>query len=77
MASSAPVAIVTGGSSGMGTGIARRLAEKGWKVAIADLNENAELASELGDASSFYKCNVADYERLVTSKHDSLSLFCY
>lgn len=57
------VAIVTGGNSGMGMGISRGLIEKGWKVAIADIQENRELAEELGGAASFHKCNVADYDR--------------
>lgn len=57
------VAIVTGGNSGMGMGLSRRLVEKGWKVAIADIQENREFAQELGDAASFYRCDVADYDR--------------
>lgn len=50
----------------MGMGIARGLVEKGWKVAIADIQENSELAEELGGAASFHKCNVADYDRCAT-----------
>jgi len=65
MASSASVAIVTGGNSGMGMGLVEKLVERGWKVAIADINANQEFAQKLGDASSFHKCNVADYDRLV------------
>jgi NAD(P)-dependent dehydrogenase (short-subunit alcohol dehydrogenase family) len=63
MATTARVAIVTGGNSGMGTGIVRKLIEKGWKVAIADIAENKGFAKELGDASSYHKCDVADYDR--------------
>ena len=65
MTTSSRVAIVTGGNSGMGMGIVRNLIEKGWKVAIADINENKKFAEELGDASSYHKCNVADYDRCV------------
>ena len=44
------VTIVTGGASGFGEGIARRFAQEGARVAIADLNEDAaqKLAKELG-----------------------------
>ncbi|KAF2440356.1 15-hydroxyprostaglandin dehydrogenase [Karstenula rhodostoma CBS 690.94] len=62
MASSAPVAIVTGGNSGMGMGIVERLVTKGWKVAIADVNPNAQFAEQLGAAASFIRCDVADYD---------------
>lgn len=45
-------AIVTGGASGFGAGIARRFAEEGARVIVADLNDEAAraLAAELGDA---------------------------
>ena len=63
MGSEQHVAIVTGGNSGMGMAISRRLVEKGWKVAIADIRENKTFAQELGGASSFHQCNIADYDR--------------
>ena len=45
-------AIVTGGASGFGAGIARRFVEEGARVIVADLNGEAArvLAAELGDA---------------------------
>ncbi|GAW41126.1 4-formylbenzenesulfonate dehydrogenase TsaC1/TsaC2 [Brevundimonas sp. SH203] len=45
-------AIVTGGASGFGAGIARRFAEEGARVIVADLNGEAAraLAADLGDA---------------------------
>ena len=47
------VAIVTGAASGFGAGIARRFAEEGAKVVVADLNaKGAErVAAEIGEAA--------------------------
>lgn len=53
-------AIVTGGASGLGQGTARALADKGVKVAILDLNEEAgqTVAQEIG--GTFCHCDVSD-----------------
>jgi 3-hydroxyacyl-CoA dehydrogenase / 3-hydroxy-2-methylbutyryl-CoA dehydrogenase len=52
--------IVAGGASGLGAATARALAERGARVAIADLNEdNANaLAEELGDGAVAVKADV-------------------
>jgi NAD(P)-dependent dehydrogenase (short-subunit alcohol dehydrogenase family) len=67
------VAIVTGGASGFGAAIARRLAQAGAAVMVADLNaEGAQrMADELisaGGRAAAMTCDVsceADYRRLV------------
>jgi NAD(P)-dependent dehydrogenase (short-subunit alcohol dehydrogenase family) len=54
-------AIVTGAGSGMGRLMAQRLAEKGWKVALIDVNEAA--LQELARGSNLftpYPCDVSD-----------------
>lgn len=54
------VAIVTGGSNGLGAGAAKTLAEAGMKVAILDLEveQGQAKAAELG--GQFFHCDVSD-----------------
>lgn len=64
------VAIVTGGASGIGAGLARAFVEAGAKVVSADVNEagGAALARELGERCRFLRTDLrsdADIERLV------------
>lgn len=55
------VAIITGGSQGMGASHAKLFVSEGAKVVITDLNEAAgtKLAAELGDNAIFVKQDVA------------------
>lgn len=46
----------------MGEGLCEDLVGKGWQVAMADIQSNAELASKLGDSASFHNCDVSDYD---------------
>jgi NAD(P)-dependent dehydrogenase (short-subunit alcohol dehydrogenase family) len=74
------VAIVTGGASGFGAAIARRLSQSGAAVMVADLNaEGAQrLAAELtaaGGRAAAMACDVAqqaDYQRMVTGTIEQL-----
>ncbi|WP_292899186.1 MULTISPECIES: SDR family oxidoreductase [unclassified Nitratireductor] len=47
------VAVITGAASGFGAGMAKRFAEEGAKVIVADLNAKGaeKIASEIGDAA--------------------------
>lgn len=56
----APLAVVTGGASGIGEAAARRFAADGWRVVIVDLNvERGEaIAAELG--GEFHALDVSD-----------------
>ncbi|QNL19552.1 SDR family oxidoreductase [Hyphobacterium sp. CCMP332] len=65
MAQSDRVAIVTGGANGIGRACARRFAEDGLKVVIADRDRDSgkSLAEELGadkDRALFVDCDVSD-----------------
>src|SRR5690606_12659027 len=64
------VAIVTGAAAGFGEGIARRFAEEGAKVVVADLNARgaAELAEEIGNDAIAVTTDVSqrvDVEQMV------------
>lgn len=54
------VALVTGGSRGIGEGIVRRFVEEGAKVLITDVltEEGEALAAELGEATAFVRHDV-------------------
>ena len=62
------VAVVTGGASGIGAAVARKIVADGGCVAIVDLNEalGGELATELGSAALFVKASVLDETALHT-----------
>jgi NAD(P)-dependent dehydrogenase (short-subunit alcohol dehydrogenase family) len=60
-ASGAPVALVTGGASGIGAGVARRLRQRGADVMVADVDDAGRaLADEIGGA--FVRCDVRDLD---------------
>ena len=61
---SKPVALITGGASGIGLALTQHLLGKGWKVVIADINERAGigLAKELGPDVLFHYANVSIYK---------------
>ena len=70
------VAVVTGGASGIGREIARRLVAEGARVALGDRNADllADAAGELGEACVTSTCDVtveADVERLVAAATDA------
>lgn len=59
-----PVAIVTGGASGIGLSITKHMVAKGWHVSIADVNETLgeQGAQALGDRVTFIRCDVTSWE---------------
>src|SRR5882757_9610204 len=61
---SSVAAVVTGGASGLGEATVRKLAERGVKVAIFDMNEEKgeAVAKEVGGV--FCKCNVTSEEEV-------------
>jgi 15-hydroxyprostaglandin dehydrogenase (NAD) len=61
---SKPVAIVTGGASGIGETVIKHLHGKGFRVVIADLSSKAGelLAEDLGSDAIFIHTDVSDYK---------------
>ncbi len=62
---SKPVAVVTGGASGIGEATSRRLAADGYSIAILDVNKDggervAKAISSAGGEARYYSCDVAD-----------------
>jgi NAD(P)-dependent dehydrogenase (short-subunit alcohol dehydrogenase family) len=60
------VAIVTGGASGIGAGIAEKFVAEGARVMIADINrdQGAEFVAVLGDDAVFRPTDVADPDQV-------------
>ena len=70
------VAIVTGAASGFGEGIARRFAEEGARVVVADvdIDRGERVVAEIGDAARFVAADVtldSDWKRLVDHTLDA------
>jgi NAD(P)-dependent dehydrogenase (short-subunit alcohol dehydrogenase family) len=63
------VAFITGAASGIGKGAAKRFAEEGAKIAIADVTEDdgkrvVEQITRSGGEAIYLQCNVADPEQV-------------
>ena len=75
-----PVAVVTGGSSGIGAAVARLFAEKGWHCVLVARNEDrlAAVADEIG--GEYEVCDVGDREAVermateVRKRHPAVKL---
>ncbi len=70
-------AVVTGGASGIGAGIVRRLVDEAVSVLIADLDADrgSALAAELGPTVAFLRTNVADEGDMAATVAEVLDRF--
>ncbi len=71
------VAVITGGASGIGAASARRLADEGARVLIADINEEggAAVAKEIGERSAFRCTDVCDEGEVAALVAEALERF--
>lgn len=63
------VGVVTGGASGLGSGVVRMLAENGGSAVILDLptSPGADLAKEFGSAVTFLPTDITDTDQLAAA----------
>jgi 3(or 17)beta-hydroxysteroid dehydrogenase len=56
------VAVVTGGASGVGAAVSRRLAQEGAEVIVVDLQQKlgASIVDEIGEAAVFHEMDITD-----------------
>jgi 3alpha(or 20beta)-hydroxysteroid dehydrogenase len=69
------VAIVTGGARGTGAVIARRFAEEGATVVVADLpdSDGAATAKAVGHGATFHACDITDDAAWTALVHDTVA----
>ncbi|KAF2735582.1 NAD(P)-binding protein [Polyplosphaeria fusca] len=60
-----PVALITGGASGIGLHIAEHLVQRGWNVTIVDYDDvgGKKAAERLGSQTFFAQADVSDYDQ--------------
>ncbi len=61
------IALVTGGSSGLGLAVVERFLHQGAKVLALDLAENPEYSKKGGEKFIFSRCDVSDPEQVAQS----------
>ncbi|WP_139166832.1 SDR family NAD(P)-dependent oxidoreductase, partial [Chromobacterium sphagni] len=72
------VALVTGGSRGIGAATVRQLVRKGWRVAVnyrSDETSAAALKGELGEAVELFRADVSQEAAIVRLFEDVLCRF--
>lgn len=69
-------ALVTGGAGGFGSATARRLAQRGAKVVIADVNDERgeALAKEIGGGAVYVRTDIMDEASIATAVQTAVSL---
>ena len=75
------VAVITGGASGIGLGLAHRLADEGMKIVVADIEENVldsaveELKANGAEAHG-HICDVSDRDQVEALANKVFDLTC-
>ncbi|MDA3935108.1 MAG: SDR family NAD(P)-dependent oxidoreductase [Gammaproteobacteria bacterium] len=62
-------AVITGGCSGLGLAVAKKLLAAGAKVTLLDINDDAASAviKELGEQAQFVRCDVSNEQQVTTA----------
>lgn len=69
------VAIITGGTSGIGLACAKDFLENGAKVVISSRRDATETAKELGENCKFVRCDVSNEEDVVNLVNETIKTF--
>lgn len=69
------IAIVTGGSSGIGRAICERFSEDGAEVVVADVDEDRGQAVAADIDGTYRACDVTDYEQVEAVVEDTVERF--
>ncbi len=61
-----PVAIVTGAAGGIGRAISHLLAQKGYRIALSDINQSVleQVKNELGEAHLLFQTDVTNLDQV-------------
>ncbi len=71
------IAVVSGGASGLGLGVVKRIVEQGGKVAILDLNQEKgiEIESNHPDQILFIKTDISQEEQVESALNNAVDTF--
>jgi NAD(P)-dependent dehydrogenase (short-subunit alcohol dehydrogenase family) len=77
MDTASSIAVISGGASGLGAAVARRIVHDGGRVALLDINEAGAgaLVDELGERAAFFRADVANEKSIEQAVYGARDAF--